>query len=114
MPITSRPACASGSAATPPPAPSPTMTTSVPLSLVAMMSTRRLAGARGGFREHLVVVRRLVIRRRLGAHPLIVGADQRAHARIADQIPAGEAGVAAVEGIAERALDRVRPNHCEE
>src|SRR5205085_7022107 len=48
--VTSSPACASGSAATPPTAPSPTMTTSVFLRLVAMTAAFQ--------REHRIVISR--------------------------------------------------------
>ena len=45
---------------------------------------------------------------------LILCRHVRAHAGIADQIPADEVGVAAVIRIAERALQRVRAHHREE
>src|SRR5262245_45300053 len=126
----SMPAWAIGSAATPPAAPRPMMTTSVSLSRVAMSvvaGTRGSAFARlalrrdtavviqrGAFHEHRVVVGRLVIRLDGDAHPLLVGGDDRSDAGIADQVPANEIRVAAVERIAERALDGVRADKVEE
>src|SRR5262247_1788197 len=106
------PACASGRAATPPAAPSPMMTTSVSFSLVAIWLPRRAAAPLAVFRE-VVVVRRLVIRlHRLRLEALLIGgADHRADARIVDEIPADEVGVAAVGGIAERPLVRVAEDH---
>src|ERR1700757_2242369 len=95
-PITSSPARASGSAATPPTAPSPTMTTSVFLRSMAM------GAAFHG--EHRVLIGRFAhgLRR---FHALLVLADRHADAGKADQVPTDEIGVAAVIGIAERALD---------
>src|SRR5204862_15693 len=100
------PACASGSAATPPAAPSPMMTTSVSLSLVVT----------GRLRERLVVVRGAMIRFQLLVleRLLVGGGDHRPHTRIADQIPADEIGVAAIVRIAEGALVRVAQHHREE
>src|SRR5215831_5648703 len=63
-PITSSPARASGSTATPPTAPSPTTTTSVFLRLMAMATALQ--------REHRVVIGRLPNRARLRAHALLV------------------------------------------
>src|SRR5215813_4885028 len=99
-PITSRPARASGSAATPPAAPSPMMTTSVFLRLMAMAAPFD--------RERHVVIDRLAYGLRAHRHTLVVGAHRQADAGIADEIPADEVGVAAVIRIAERALNRVR------
>src|SRR5262245_23237769 len=99
-PITSRPARASGSAATPPTAPRPTMTTSVFLRLMAMAAPFD--------RERHIVIGRLANRLRPGRHALVIGADGEPDAGIANQIPADEIGVAAVVGIAERALNGVR------
>src|SRR6266508_768025 len=78
-PTTSRPACANGSAATPPTAPMPMMTTSVGFRLVAIHGLR--------FREHEVVVRRLVIPRCRRRHVLLGSCHIEAHARVANQIP---------------------------
>src|SRR5438105_8990350 len=98
-PTTSSPARASGSAATPPTAPRPTMTTSVFLRLMAMAAPFD--------RERHVVIGRLANGFRAHRHALVIGADSEADAGIADEIPADEIGVAAVIGIAERALDCV-------
>src|SRR5215475_9812604 len=105
-PITSRPARASGSAATPPTAPRPTMTTSVFLRLMAMAAPFD--------RERHVVVGRLANRFRSRRHALVVGAHRQADAGIADEIPTYEVGVAAIIGIAERALNGVRADEIEE
>src|SRR5205085_945341 len=114
-PITSSPACASGSAATPPAAPIPTITTSVSLSLVgiAHLVTVGRAVAHRGLVERLVVVGRPVIRLQLPGFEgaLIRRRDHRPYARVAEEIPADEVGVAAVGGIAEHALTRVRAQH---
>src|SRR5262245_23322248 len=114
--MTSRPACASGSAATPPAAPSPMMTTSVFLSSVAMRTafmTER--GTRGTLaREHPVVVRGHMGRRWPAIQLLLITGHGQAHARVANEIPAGEIRVAAVVRIAKRSLDRVRENEVEE
>src|SRR5215813_8493359 len=90
-PITSRPARASGSAATPPTAPRPTMTTSVFLRLMAMAAPFD--------RERHIVIGRLANGFRPRRHALVVGADGEADAGIADEIPADEIGIAAVVGI---------------
>src|SRR5450759_5659508 len=105
--MTSRPACASGSAATPPAAPRPMMTTSVSFNLV-------LTGPR--FRERLVVVRRFVVRLQIVLFELLLirTGHHRPDARVADEIPADEVRVAAVVGIAERALMRVVQHEGEE
>src|SRR5215831_15228912 len=71
-PITSRPARASGSAATPPTAPNPTMTTSVFLRLMAMAAPFD--------RERHVVIGRLANRFRPCRHALVVGAHRKADA----------------------------------
>src|SRR5271167_3017192 len=104
-PITSSPARASGNAATPPTAPSPMMTTSVFLRSMAM------GAAFHG--EHGVLIGRLAhgLRR---LHALLVLAHRHAQPRKADQVPADEIGVAAVIGIAERALDCVGADEIEE
>src|SRR5499427_5045696 len=99
-PITSRPARASGRAATPPTAPRPTMTTSV--FLRSMATTPAL------HRKHCVVVCGLADWLCGGAHALLVRGDDQTHTGVAEQVPADEIGVAAVVGIAERTLDRVR------
>src|SRR5262245_10552998 len=70
-PITSRPARASGSAATPPTAPNPTMTTSVFLRLMAMIASL----AAPFDRERHIVIGRLANGLRLDRHALVVGAD---------------------------------------
>src|SRR6267378_6897729 len=114
------PACASGSAATPPAAPTPTMTTSVSLSLVAMVVS--FSKARGApppplaVFDEVVFVRRLVIRlQRLRLEAFLIRRrHHRADARIGDQIPADEVRVAAVVRIAERALMGVAEHHGEE
>src|SRR4029077_11060735 len=71
IPITSSPACVSGSAATPPTAPRPTITTSVFLRLVAMTAALD--------REHSVVVSRFPDGCRLNLHALLVIADGHVH-----------------------------------
>src|SRR5262245_15718263 len=105
-PMTSRPARASGSAATPPTAPSPTMTTSVFLRSVAMAASLHA--------EACVCIRGLAYGLGPRGHALLVGGDYQSQAGIADQIPADEVGVAAVIGIAERALDGVGAHEVEE
>src|SRR5262245_17515297 len=105
-PITSSPAWASGRAATPPTAPSPTMTTSVLLRFVAM--TASFLG------EHLEVVCRPAIGRRLHAHALVVLGDRHAEPGAADEIPADEVRIPAIIRIAEHALDRMGPNQVKE
>src|SRR5262245_23258635 len=105
-PTTSSPARASGSAATPPTAPKPTMTTSVFLRLMAMAAPFD--------RERHVVIGRLANRLGSHRHALVVGAHRQPDAGIADEIPADEVGVAAVIGIAERALNGVRADEIEE
>src|SRR5439155_27091889 len=112
-PITSRPARASGNAATPPAAPRPMMTTSVSLSLVAMMRIVSGGRARRRLGEHLVVVRGLVVPCRAWSEPLVVRRDDGADAGIANEIPADEGGVATVKGIAEGTLERVGADHRE-
>src|SRR5262249_55257224 len=88
------------------------ITTSAPLSRLAM-SRPRLPRR---LREGVVVVRRLVVRLELALLEalLVGGGDHRAHARIADEIPADEVRVAAVVRIAERALMRVVEHKREE
>src|SRR5262245_56043884 len=103
----SSPACASGSAATPPTAPRPTMTTSTSLSLVAMAHFRHRRVVGGRFHEHVVVVGGLMVGRQLRTQSLLLGRHDRAHARIREQVPADEVGVAAVKRIAKGALNRV-------
>src|SRR5712691_9474931 len=105
-PITSSPAWASGRAATPPTAPSPTMTTSVFLRFVAM--------AASFLREHLEIVCRPAIGRRLHAHALVVRGDRHAEPGVANQVPADEVRVPAIIRVAEHALDRMCPNQVEE
>src|SRR5262245_60810764 len=105
-PITSSPARASGSAATPPTAPRPTMTTSVFLRLMAMAAPFD--------RERHIVIGRLANGLRPRRHALVLGADGKPDTGIADEIPANEIGVAAVIRIAERALDGVRAQEREE
>src|SRR5215470_13272704 len=85
-PITSSPARASGSAATPPTAPRPTMTTSVFLRLMAM------AAPFDG--ERHIVIGRLANGLRPHRHALVVSADGKPDAGIADEIPADEVGIA--------------------
>src|SRR5690349_3040033 len=100
--MTSMPACASGSAATPPAAPMPTMTTSVSFSLVGIAHLVIGVGAAADARlvEGLVVVGGAMVRLQLAGfeRALIARGDHRAHARVADQVPAGEVRVAAVIG----------------
>src|SRR5215831_11058661 len=105
-PTTSRPARASGSAATPPTAPSPTMTTSVFLRSVAMATSLHAEGR--------VRVGGLVERLGPRLHALLFGGHHHADAGIADQFPADEVGVATVIGIAEGALDGVGADKIEE
>src|SRR5688572_8545967 len=114
--MTSSPACASGRAATPPAAPRPTMTTSVRRRSTGMIvavgsqsRARRLL-----LREHGEVVRRLMRRGRPCVEALIARRHGQADARVADEIPAYEIGVAAVVRVAERALNRVRQQEVEE
>src|SRR5690348_13393109 len=99
------PAWVSGRTATPPAAPRPMITTSVLLRSVAIAAA---------FPEHREVVGRAMVRRDPRAHLLFRGRDRRANARIADQIPADEVGVASVIRIAERPFDRVRTHQVEE
>src|SRR5215469_8301283 len=106
IPITSSPACVSGSAATPPTAPSPTMTTSVFFSSVAMTAALH--------REHCTVVGRLSNCRRLRRHPLFILADRHSDARVTDQVPADEVRIATIIRVAKGALNRVRTDHFEE
>src|SRR5262245_25195572 len=86
-PITSSPACASGSAAAPPTAPRPTITTSVFFRSTAMVlvSRREERACRFLLREHRVVVRRHVRRRGRRLHALIVCRGDQPDAWIADQ-----------------------------
>src|SRR6185295_10455958 len=94
-PTTSIPACASGSAATPPAAPRPTITTSVSLSLVAIVVI-------SGLGEFVLVGRLVDLLQRLRLQALLIRrADHRADARIVDEIPADVVRVAAVKRIAE-------------
>src|SRR5262245_8922406 len=109
----SMPAWAMGSAATPPAAPRPMTTTSVSLRRVAMIVTAVVIPRRG-LREHRVVVGRLVIRLERDADPLIGFGHDSPDAGIAEQIPADEVRVAAVERIAECALDGVRADERKE
>src|SRR5262245_15254918 len=87
------------------------MTTSVFLRSVAMVASL-LARARHGKRG--VGVRRLPDRLGPLTHALLLGGDGEAQPGIADQVPAHEVGVAAVIGIAERALDGMRAHEREE
>ena len=48
------------------------------------------------------------------AHALVCRSDVQPHARVSNQIPTDEVCVAAVGGIAERALYGVRPYQCKE
>src|SRR5262245_32811060 len=102
-PITSSPAWASGRVATPPTAPSPTMTTSVLLRFVAM--------AASFLREHLEVIGRPAVGRRLHAHTLVVLGDHHAEPGVDNQVPADEVRVTAIVRIDEHALDRMRPDY---
>src|SRR5262245_53156043 len=104
-PITSSPACASGSAATPPTAPSPTITTSAFLRLVAMTTPFQ--------REHRIVISRFADHCWL-VHALLVLGHRNADARIANHLPAHEVGISAVVGIAERPLDGMVAHETEE
>src|SRR5829696_7098323 len=117
-PVTSMPACARGSAATPPAAPSPMITTSVSFSLVAMRQilVRVRVALRRRLVERLVVVSRFVIRRQLMRFErLLVGwRHHRADAGVAEQIPADEVRVASVVRVAEHALSRVIEDQREE
>src|SRR5262249_18072401 len=109
-PMTSRPACASGSTATPPPAPSPMTTTSGALSLVAMFHVSgMLFEKRCRLVEAFEVVGRLVIRLELaGFERFLIGRrHHRPHARVAEQIPSDEIRVTTVVRVAEGALPRV-------
>src|SRR5262249_62208607 len=95
-----------GSRAPPRPAPTPPMTTSVFLRSMAMAASLhsegciRVGGLAHGFCPHV--------------HALLVGGDYQAQAGVTDQIPADEIGIAAVVGIAERALDGVGAHEVEE
>src|SRR5262245_20221793 len=109
-PITSSPACASGSTATPPAAPSPMTTTSVSLSLVAMFHVSgMLFKTRCRLVETFEVVGGLVIGLELaGFERFLIGRRHHGpHARVAEQIPSDEIRVAAVVRVAEGALPRV-------
>src|SRR3954447_16427711 len=86
------------------------MATSVSLSLVGM--TDWFLVPRPG--EHRVVVRGLVVSPRGRPETLLVRVHDRADAGIANEIPADEAGVSAVVGIAERPLEGVGANQIEE
>src|SRR5215216_1271384 len=99
--MTFRPARVSGSAATPPPAPRPTTTTSVFLSLVAMVRPPR-AGL-----EEVVVPRGLVLARDADVHALVAPRPDHLHARIAQQVPAGEVRIPAMDRVREHAQERV-------
>src|SRR5262245_32766172 len=114
--MTSSPACASGSAATPPTAPSPMMTTSVFLSSVAIVSAsvieRCARGPPPG--EHPVVVGGHVSRCRPRVQLLLVAGDGQANAWIAHEIPSHEVRIAPVIGVAECPLNRVGENQVEE
>ena len=96
----------------------PTMTTSVFGKSIAMgpflvhMSSR-LARA-GAFSKTSRGRRPTGGLARARAQPLVVWRHRESHARVADQIPADKIRVAAVVGIAEGALDRVRSNEIEE
>src|SRR4029079_10004542 len=114
IPITSRPARGSGSAATPPTAPSPTMTTSVFLRSMAMAASLASAVHRAFHGEAGVGIGRGPLGLGTRLHALLVGGARRPDAGIADQVPADEVGVAAVIGIAERALDGVGAHQREE
>src|SRR5262249_62056458 len=78
-PMTSRPARASGSAATPPTAPRPTMTTSVFLRSMAMAASLHSEGR--------VRVGGLAYGRGPRSPGLLLGGDHHPDAGIADQIP---------------------------
>src|SRR3979490_2160547 len=95
-PITSSPARANGSTATPPTAPSPTTTTSVFLRSVAMSAST--------LREHRVVVRRLVVGFQCHPHALLLRRARNPPSGISDQVPPDEVRVPAVVRVAERAL----------
>src|SRR5947207_6648232 len=94
MPATLRPARASGSTATPPAAPRPTTATSTGFRLVAMAAS--VCGCAHGLDRH--------------DNLLLLGGDREPRARIADQIPAGEIPVPAVEGISEHTFERQLAN----
>src|SRR5512134_1641545 len=105
----SSPACASGSAATPPTAPSPTMTTSVFFSSVAIVPTvvipRRARGASS--LEHPVLVGGHVGRSGARVELLLRGGHGKSDTRVTNQIPSHKVRVAPVVGITEGALDGV-------
>src|SRR5688572_17034080 len=111
-PTTSRPAAARGSAATPPPAPSPTMTTSACLSRLAMSASSRLVLLLEA--EQRKVGRRLVSRPHDCVERLLLRLEVQLDAGEAEQVPADELLVAAVERVAERPLERVLADGLEE
>src|SRR5438132_7214170 len=99
-PMTSSPARASGRQATPPAAPRPMITTLVFF---------RVAGISDfAFVEHAVIVGGFAARLRLHIHALEIGGHRDAGAGITDQIPSDEVFIAAVKGIGERSLNRMR------
>src|SRR6478672_5617823 len=109
------PACASGSAATPPAAPIPTMTTSVSFNLVGIVHLMAVVVSVPNRRlvEGLVVVCRTVVGLQLVRfqRALIGRGHHGTHAGIAEEIPADEVRIAAVIGIAEHPLARVPEQH---
>src|SRR5262245_35908386 len=117
MATTLRPACASGSTATPPLAPRPMMTTSA-VDWRALVAVEHPlppeAGARRLRREHPHVVRGDVRRLQTRIELLIARRHRESKTRITEQIPADEVRVAAVVGIAECAVNRVRADEREE
>src|SRR5437763_6844697 len=66
------------------------------------------------FVEHAVIVGGFVARFGLHIHALEVSGHGNASAGITDQIPSDEVFIAAVKGIGERSLNRVRSNEIEE
>src|SRR5687768_13307691 len=104
---TSSPACASGRTAVPPPAPRPMTTTSAPFLLVLTVASLPSALEQGE-------VRRRLVRRDDGHVHLLLGrGEAQLHAREADQVPADEVLVPAVDGIPEHALQAVLAHELE-
>src|SRR5947209_4677302 len=97
----------------PPTAPRPTTTTSVSLRLVAMGRASVQIETGGRLVEHVCVVRRTMVRLQLLSfeHLLIGSGDRRSDAGISNEIPPDKVGIAAVERIAERPLNRVGSEH---
>src|SRR5918994_3532476 len=106
----SSPASASGSTAVPPPAPSPMTTTSVAFSVTVAIVPSVSASAA----PQRVVDGRLVRRDDADVELLLRLAVAELDAGEADQVPADEVGVPAVDGVPEQTLHGVLANEVEE